>query len=62
MTKNTLLSLAAFTFFAMAFVHLVRVIFALEIIVLGIDLPYAVSILIIIGLSYLGWQLLHYKD
>jgi hypothetical protein len=62
MAKNTLLSLAAFTFFSMATAHLVRVIFDLEIILLGIDLPYAVSILIIIGLSYLGRQLLKYKD
>ena len=62
MNKNTLLIITSCIFFSMAIIHIARVIFGGEMIFFGISLPYIVSILIAIGISYLGWKSLNYKD
>ncbi len=46
----------------MAVAHTARVVFGAEMIFFGISLPYIVSILIAIGISYLGWKSLNYRD
>ena len=46
----------------MAVIHIARVIFGGEMIFFGISLPYIVSILIAIGISYLGWKSLNFRD
>ena len=62
MDKNTLLTITAFIYFSMAVAHIARVIFGGEMIFFGISLPYIVSILIGIGISYLGWKSLSFRD
>ena len=62
MNKNTLLIITSCIFFSMAIIHIARVIFGGEMIFFGISLPYIVSILIAIGISYLGWKSLNYRD
>tara|TARA_B100001029_G_C14656548_1_gene232100 strand:- start:41 stop:181 length:141 start_codon:yes stop_codon:yes gene_type:complete len=46
----------------MAVIHTVRVILGAEMIFFGFSLPYIMSILIAIGISYLGWKSLNYRD
>ena len=62
MDKNTLLTITACIYFSMAVAHTARIVFGAEMIFFGISLPYTVSILIAIGISYLGWKSLNYKD
>ena len=62
MDKNTLLTITSCVFFSMAVVHIVRVIFGGEMIFFGISMPNIASILIAIGISYLGWKSLNYID
>ena len=62
MDKNTLLTITAFIYFSMAVAHTARVVFGAEMIFFGVSLPYLVSILIAIGISYLGWKSLNYRD
>ena len=62
MDKNTLLTITSCIFFSMAVVHIARVIFGGEMIFFGVSMPNIVSILIAIGISYLGWKSLNYKD
>tara|TARA_X000001036_G_scaffold293103_1_gene272388 strand:+ start:96 stop:284 length:189 start_codon:yes stop_codon:yes gene_type:complete len=62
MNKNTLLIITSCIFFSMAIIHIARVIFGGEMIFFGISLPYIVSILIAIGISYLGWKSLNFRD
>jgi hypothetical protein len=61
MDKNTLLNTTACIYFSMAVAHIARVIFGGEMIFFGISLPYIVSILIGIGISYLGWKSLSFR-
>ena len=61
MDKNTLLTITACIYFSMAVAHIARVIFDGEMIFFGISLPYIVSILIGIGISYLGWKSLSFR-
>ena len=62
MDKNTLLTITSCVYFSMAVAHIVRVIFGAEMIFFGFSLPYIMSILIAIGISYLGWKSLNYRD
>ena len=62
MNKDTLLTITACIYFSMAVAHAARVIFGAEMIFFGISLPYMVSILIAIGISYLGWKSLIYRE
>ncbi len=62
MNKNTLLIITSCIFFSMAIIHIARVIFGGEMIFFGINLPYVVSILIAIGITYLGWKSLNFRD
>lgn len=62
MDKKTLLTITACIYFSMAAAHTARVIFGAEMIFFGISLPYIFSILIAIGISYLGWKSLYYVD
>ena len=62
MDKNTLLTITSCIFFSMAVVHIARVIFGGEMIFFGINMPNIASILIAIGISYLGWKSLNYRD
>tara|TARA_B100001093_G_scaffold460016_1_gene473557 strand:- start:472 stop:660 length:189 start_codon:yes stop_codon:yes gene_type:complete len=62
MDKNTLLTITAFIYFSMSVAHIARVVFGGEMIFFGISLPYIVSILIGIGISYLGWKSLSFRD
>ena len=62
MNKNTLLIITSCIFFSMAIIHIARVIFGGEMIFFGISLPYIVSILIAIGISYLGWKSFNFRD
>ena len=62
MDKKTLLTITACLYFSMAIAHTARVIFGAEMIFFGVSLPYIVSILIAIGISYLGWKSLSYRD
>ncbi len=62
MDKNTLLTITSCIFFSMAVIHTVRVILGAEMIFFGFSLPYIMSILIAIGISYLGWKSLNYRD
>ena len=62
MDKNTLLTITSCIFFSMAVVHIARVIFGGEMIFFGVSIPNIVSILIAIGISYLGWKSLNYRD
>ena len=62
MDKNTLLTITAFIYFSMAVAHTARVIFGAEMIFFGISLPYIASILIAMGISYLGWKSLSYRE
>ena len=61
MDKNTLITITAFIYISMAVAHIARVIFGGEMIFFGISLPYIVSILIGIGISYLGWKSLSFR-
>ena len=61
MDKNTLLTITACIYFSMAVAHIARVIFGGEMIFFGISLPYIGSILIGIGISYLGWKSLSFR-
>ena len=61
MDKNTLLTITACIYFSMAVAHIARVIFCGDMIFFGISLPYIVSILIGIGISYLGWKSLSFR-
>ena len=61
MDKNTLLTITACIYFSMAVAHIARVIFGGEMIFFGISLSYIVSILIGIGISYLGWKSLSFR-
>ena len=62
MDKNTLLTITACIYFSMAVAHTARVVFGAEMIFFGISLPYIVSIIIAIVISFLGWKSLNYKD
>ena len=62
MNKNTLLTITACIYFSMALAHAARVIFGAEMIFFGISLPYMVSILTALGISYLGWKSLSYRE
>ena len=62
MNKNKTLTATAYVFFAVSVIHIARVILGGEIILFGINFPYVLSIVIAIALSYLGWQLLNYRD
>tara|TARA_B100001559_G_scaffold312197_1_gene309607 strand:- start:60 stop:248 length:189 start_codon:yes stop_codon:yes gene_type:complete len=62
MNRNTLLTITSCIYFSMAVIHIARVIFGGEMIFFGISLPYIVSILIAIGISYLGWKSLNFRD
>tara|TARA_B100001029_G_scaffold65628_1_gene53213 strand:- start:99 stop:287 length:189 start_codon:yes stop_codon:yes gene_type:complete len=62
MDRNGLLTLTSYIYFSMAVIHIARVIFGAEMIFFGISLPYIVSILIGIGISYLGWKSLSFRD
>ena len=62
MDKNTLLTITACIYFSMAVAHTARVVFGAEMIFFGISLPYIVSVLIAIGIAYLGWKSLNFKD
>ena len=62
MDKNTLLTITSCIYFSMAVTHTARVIFGAEMIFFGFSLPYIMSILIAIGISYLGWKSLNYRD
>ena len=62
MDRNTLLIITSCIYFSIAVVHAARVIFGGEMIFFGISLPYIVSILIGIGISYLGWKSLSFRD
>tara|TARA_B100001559_G_scaffold282411_2_gene256528 strand:+ start:424 stop:612 length:189 start_codon:yes stop_codon:yes gene_type:complete len=62
MDKNTLLTITSCVYFSMAVAHIVRVIFGAEMIFFGFSLPYVLSIFIAIGISYLGWKSLNYRD
>ena len=61
MDKNTLITITAFIYISMAVAHIARVIFGGEMIFFGMSLPYIVSILIGIGISYLGWKSLSFR-
>ena len=61
MDKDTLLTITACIYFSMAVAHIARVIFGGEMIFFGMSLPYIVSILIGIGISYLGWKSLSFR-
>ena len=61
MDKNTLLTITACIYFSMAVAHIARVIFGGEMIFFGISLPYIVSILIGLGISYLGWKSVSFR-
>ena len=61
MDRNTLLTISSCIYFSMAVTHIARVIFGGEMIFFGISLPYIVSILIGIGISYLGWKSLSFR-
>ncbi|MFL2701272.1 MAG: hypothetical protein EVA52_01050 [Gammaproteobacteria bacterium] len=60
--KNKTLTATAYIFFAVSAVHITRVILGGEVILFGINFPYVLSIVIALALSYLGWQLLNYRD
>ena len=62
MNRNTLLTITSCIYFSMAVIHIARIIFGGEMIFFGISLPYMVSILIAIGISYLGWKSLNFRD
>ena len=61
MDRNGLLTLISYIYFSMAVIHFTRVIFGADISFFGISLPYIVSILIGIGISYLGWKSLSFR-
>ena len=62
MDKNKTLTATAYIFFAVSAIHIARVILGGEMILFGINFPNVLSIVISIGLSYLGWNLLNYRD
>ena len=62
MNKNKTLTATAYVFFAVSVIHIARVILDGEMIVFGINFPNVLSIVISVGLSYLGWNLLKYRD
>ena len=62
MDRNGLLTITSCVYFSMAVAHIVRVIFGAEMIFFGFSLPYVLSIFIAIGISYLGWKSLNYRD
>ena len=62
MSKNTTLTLTSFIFFLVAIIHIARVILGSELVIFEINIPNAVSILVALVLSFLGWKLLNYRD
>ncbi|MDC0072805.1 hypothetical protein OAK06_06475 [Gammaproteobacteria bacterium] len=62
MDRNTTLTLTAYLLFFIAAIHIARVVLGGEIILLGINLPYALSIFIAVGVSYLGWLLFKHRN
>jgi len=60
--KNITLTITSFIFFAVAVVHIARVILGSELVIFEINIPNVLSILVALVLSFLGWKLLNYRD